>query len=517
MARSSKKTTIKDGARRIPIVAILGHVDHGKTTILDYIRKSNVQECEEGGITQRISVFTVALNGEEDKRVTFIDTPGHEAFDLMRSRGGSIADIVLLIVAANDGVKPQTIESIEIIKKSSAKPIVVINKVDLPEVDIAKVKRDIVNQGLLIEGMGGDIPVVEVSGKTGKGIPELLEVINLVAEVEGLSDRKALPVGVGGSAFVLESVKEKSRGNVSTLVLTSGNFCKGAWIGFKHGGDVSVERVKGIISEDNENICDLASGCGGKVLGVSQLLPLGSEVFILEKNDPKLLKPLYKVEEDQSIVEDDIFDSIFETEQKDGDTFLNVVIKSSSQGSLEALRNSLAKVNIDGYTVKIVQDGVGDVTIKDIEMARLSKAIVLGFEVSMEQGVDDIARKNGVLVRTYSIIYKLIEEITDALEMFASPDIDEEEIGNAVVKMIFTLSDGTLVIGSRVKEGILKRDCKVVLVRNDEILSEGRIVSLRKGKETVTEVKQGEECGAILNLDVDVTTGDELYCYKKTR
>lgn len=518
MARNNVKTTTKDGQSRIPIVAILGHVDHGKTTILDYIRNSSVQSCEAGGITQKISVFTISPNGDESKKITFIDTPGHEAFDLMRLRGGSIADIVLLIVAANDSVKPQTIESINIIKNSTAKPIVVINKVDLPGIDVPKVKRDIVNQGLLIEGMGGDIPVIEVSGKTGKGIPELLDLISLVAEVEGLQDRDELPKGVGGSAFVLESVKEKSRGNVSTLVLTSGNFCKGSWFGYMKEGSTNIEKVKGIVSEDDENICDLSCGCGGKVLGVSQLLPLGSEVFILEENNPRLLSSLYtKVEEVQTITEDDMFGSIFESEQKDGDTTLNVVIKSSSQGSLEALRNSLAKLDIDGYTAHIVQDGVGDVNNKDIEMAKLSKAIILGFEVSTEQGVGDIARKSGVLVRTYDIIYKLIEEVSDALEMLANPDVDEEEIGNAVVKMIFTLTDGTVVVGSRVKDGILKRDCKVVVVRDDEILAEGKILSLRKGKDTVTQVKQGEDCGAVLNVDVEVSNGDELYCYKKTR
>ena len=272
---------------RIPIVAILGHVDHGKTTILDYIRKTNVQSCEAGGITQKISVFTVAIDNDPSKRITFIDTPGHEAFDLMRVRGGSIADIVLLVVAANDGVKPQTVESIDIIKHSSAKPIVVINKVDLPDVDIAKVKRDIVNEGLLLEGMGGNIPVIEVSGKTGKGIPELLDLITLVAEVEGLPDRGELPNGVVAKAFVLESVRDKTRGNISSIVLVSGNLCKGSWLGYSNDGKVVVERIKGVISEDGKNICDLQCGCGGKIIGISNLIPVGSEVYILEENEPK--------------------------------------------------------------------------------------------------------------------------------------------------------------------------------------------------------------------------------------
>lgn len=505
---------------RVPIVAILGHVDHGKTTILDYIRKSHVQSCEAGGITQKISVFTIAPNNDFSKQITFIDTPGHEAFDLMRLRGGSIADIVLLIVAANDGVKPQTIESIEIINKSSVKPIVVINKVDLPDVNLEKIKRDITSNGLQVEGMGGSVPVIEVSGKTGKGIPELLDLINLLVEVEGLQDRGELPKGVAAKAFILESVKDKTRGNVSTLVLISGDLCKGSWLGYKKDGKVQIEKVKGIISEEGLNICDLTCGCGGKVIGISNLIPLGSEVYILEENDSKLLSSLY-VEiptlEEVSIVEDDMFGSIFDEEQKDGDTELNVIVKSSSQGSLEALKHSLEKIKKEGYSVKIVSDGVGDISNKDIEMAKLSKAILLGFEVGIEKGTEDIAKKSGVLVRSYSIIYKLVEEVEDALDMLSTPDHVEEEIGNAVIKMMFVLSDGSKVLGSRVKDGILKRDCKCYVVRNDEILAEGKIQSLRKGKETVHEVKQGEDCGVILDIEVETNEGDELYCYKVSR
>jgi translation initiation factor IF-2 len=519
MAKSSEKQN-KCVESRAPIVAILGHVDHGKTTILDYIRKSHVQSCEAGGITQKISVFTIFLNNDASKRITFIDTPGHEAFDLMRSRGGSIADIVLLVVAGNDGVKPQTAESIEIIKESSAKPIVVINKIDLPDINVTKIKRDITNLGLQVEGMGGNIPVVEVSGKTGKGIPELLDLINLVAQVEGLQTRDKLPQGVVASAFVLESVKDKTRGNVSTLVLVTGNFCKGSWLGYYKDGKVWIEKVKGIVSEEGENICDLTCGCGGKVLGLSNLIPLGTQVYILKENDPKLIQTLYEEEPKEvleTIVEDNFFGSIFEEEQKDGDTMLNVVVKCSSEGSLEALRHSLAKINKDGYTVNIVSDGVGSITNKDIDMARLSKSIVLGFEVGIEKGVKEIAQKEGVLVRTYTIIYKLLEEITDALEMLSTPKQIEEEIGNGIIKMMFVLSDGSKVLGCRVKDGILKRDCKAYIVRNDEIIGEGKIVSIRKGKEIVHEAKQGEDCGVILDVSVDTAEGDELYCYKVSR
>ncbi len=517
---AQKGNVKKTGLERVPIVTILGHVDHGKTTILDYIRKSNVQSCEAGGITQKISVFTISPNSDISKKITFIDTPGHEAFDLMRLRGGSIADIVILVVAGNDGVKPQTIESIEIIKNSTAKPIVAINKCDLPDVDLAKIKRDLVNNGLLIEGMGGNVPVIEVSGKTGKGIPELLDLISLVADVEGLQDRGELLDGVVAKAFVLESVKDHSKGNISTLVLTSGDLCKGSWLGYMDDGKVKIEKVKGIISEEGENVCDLYCGYGGRVLGLSELIPVGSQVYILERNDESLISSLYKkevVEEEKSLAEDDFFGDIFTEEKEEGEKYLNVILKSSSEGSLEAIEKSLSKLKNEEYSVKVILSGAGDISLKDVEMAKLSKAILLGFEVNFEKGVEEIARKSGVLVRTYSIIYKLIEEVEGALDMIAAPDQTEEEIGNAVVKMIITLTDGSKVLGSRVKEGILKRDCKCYVVRNDEIVGESKIKSLRKNKDVVSEVKQGEECGAILNTNVEVQEGDELYCYKVAR
>ena len=525
----TKKKAVKNiEVSRVPIVAILGHVDHGKTTILDQIRKSNVQSCEAGGITQRISVFTVSPNSDESKKITFIDTPGHEAFDLMRSRGGTVADIVILVVAGNDGVKPQTIESIDIINSASARAIVVINKSDLPDIDVAKIKRDLVKHGLSVEGMGGTIPIVEVSGKTGKGIPELLDLINLVVDVEGLQQRDTLVEGVAAKAFVLESVKEQSKGNVSTLVLTSGDLCKGSWIGYKVGEKLKIEKVKGIISEEGDNVCDLFCGYGGNVIGLSELIPVGSEVYILKENSEKLLSSLYKVEEEvveeeepeviegeeKAIAQDDMFGDLFKEEKEEGENFLNVILKSSSEGSLEAIKKSLGKVEKDGFTVKIISEGVGDVSLQDVDMAKLSKAILLGFEVGSERGVQDIAKKSGVLYRTYTIIYKLVEEIEDALDMLSAPAHEEEEIGNGVIKMIITLTDKSKVLGTRVKDGILKRDCKCYLVRNDEILGESKIKSLRKNKDTVTQVKQGEECGVILNSNVDAQEGDELYCYK---
>lgn len=510
MSKKSLNTT--QVSERVPIVTILGHVDHGKTTILDNIRKSNVQSCEAGGITQRVSVFTVSI--KDGKKITFIDTPGHEAFDLMRSRGGSIADIVLLIVAADDGVQPQTKESIEIIKRSTAKPIVVINKCDLPDIDIPKIKRELVSNGLQVEGLGGDIPVIEVSGKTGKGIPELLDMILLVAEVEGLQEREALTKGVMGKAFVLESIKDQSKGNVSSLALIQGKICEGDLFGYKIGNEYYIEKVKGVISEGGDDLCLLGSGCGGKILGVSNLLELGTEVFVLENKDEKLLKSLYKTVSAQSISEDEALDDFFGDQQSSKDKSLNIIVKSSSEGSLEALRKALKKIDDDGYTAEIIQSGVGNITLQDAEMASMSKAIVLGFEVGIENGVEDYAKKKKVLVRTYDIIYRLLEEVNDVVSLMALPQDVEEEIGKAVVKAIFVLSNGTKVFGSRVENGIMKRDCRCDVVRKDEIIGSGKIKSLRINKDTVTEAKTGFECGIQFDSDIDVREGDEVHCYK---
>ncbi|MCK9415268.1 MAG: GTP-binding protein [Candidatus Dojkabacteria bacterium] len=516
--------------RRIPIVTILGHVDHGKTTILDRIREADVQSHEVGGITQKISVFTIKTDLKKDSRITFIDTPGHEAFDLMRLRGGNIADITLLVVAANDGVQPQTKESINIIKNSTTKPIVVINKTDLPDIDIKKIKRDLANEGIQLDDMGGDIPSVEVSGKTGKGIPELLEMISLVIEMEGFQEREPLIEKVLARAIVLESIKEKTRGNISTVVVTQGCFSKGEFIGYFINDQPHVEKVKALISEDDASIAEFDVGSGGKIIGLSNLLDLGSEIYILEENDKKILANMIapkEVEETKEVVEIEeegeidpglasFFDTEEEKEQEEIKEFC-IILKSSSEGSLEALKGCLTRLDIQGAELRIIDLGVGDISIKDIERAQIAKAVVLGFEVSIQKGVPDLAKRKKVLVRTYDIIYKLVEEMSDALNLLAMPEESEEEIGKAVIKAIFTLTNGQTVLGNRVQEGKLKRDCKVYIVRDDEILTEARIKSLKINKNDVKEATKGMDSGIILDTKVDAQEGDEIYCYKVVR
>ncbi len=519
----------KKELQEVPIVAILGHVDHGKTTLLDYIRETKVQAKEVGGITQKISAFTINPKKDGEGLITFIDTPGHEAFDLMRTRGGNVADIVLLIIAADDGVKPQTVESIEIIKNSPVKPMVVITKVDLGEQNIPKIKRELSTRGILVEGMGGNVPVLEVSAKTGKGVNELLDMINLLVEVEGLKESTKLPEGVEGKAFILESIKDKFRGYVVTLIVTDGEFNVGKWFVYKIGDEIFSEKIKAFLTEEDAQIENLKQGFGGRVMGMSNLVDLGVEAYCFSQKDEKLAKELFKeevpeekveevkeeVSEDVEQSQEELLEGFFSEETESSlEKKFRVLIKSSSEGSLEAIKKSIEKISVEGVRVEIVKSDVGNINIGDIELASVTKAIVLGFEVAFEKGVKDLALKNKVFMKTYEIIYKLIEEIEDAVESLTSTEEMEEEIGSAEVKEVFELSNGTQVIGCKVLEGLVKRGEKAYLVRNDEIIGEGKIISMKHSKKDIKESTKGNEFGVVLSKSVpNIEVGDQLHCF----
>ncbi len=520
----------KKNNRITPVITILGHVDHGKTTILDKIREANVQACESGGITQKISVFTIDPECTGERELTFIDTPGHEAFDLMRLRGGAIADIVLLIVAADDGVMPQTQESIEIIKNSNAKPIIVLNKCDLPNADPEKVKRQIAVEGLTPEDMGGDIPTVEVSGETGEGIEDLLEVINLLIDVEGLPEKEDLNPKVLGKGFALESVKDKSMGYVSSIVTVQGKVPKKAHIVYKNqNNEFVVDRIKGFITEEGESIDVLNTGYGGKIIGLSELLALGSIIIAVDTNKKKEAIKLYKEtveikkqeEEKQEEVKQGFWDNYFAEADTDEEVkTLNVIIKSSSEGSLQALINSIEKINnqTDQVDIKIIKKGIGSITQKDLNKAEVAKAIVLGFEIGVEDSIMGLAEQKKIIIRSYDIIYKLTQEIEDTVEMLETKDEIEEEIGTAEIKAIFVLSNGNKVIGGRVQEGIIQKGKKIYIVRDDEILSEGKITSLKHEKQEIAQAQKGAEFGAIIKPEPeDVQEGDTLACIEVMR
>lgn len=525
---NKKKTEVS----RIPIITILGHVDHGKTTILDKIRESDVQSSEVGGITQKVSVFTIEteIKKGENRELTFIDTPGHEAFDLMRSRGGTVADVVMLVVAANDGIQPQTKESIEVIKKSGAKVVVVLNKMDLPNVDVEKVKRDLATEGIQVEGYGGSTPIVEVSGETGEGIDDLLSTINLVIDVEGLAEREELPEGSKGRAYVLESEKDSSLGYTSSIVVVNGIFSKGDMVVFEKDEEYSSDKIKGFVSETGKQVDELSTGSGGKIIGAPIPFDLGDEILSTTKDSSKLLMKDLKscLDEEESDdndseikekEEEDILASMFgdESTEVDGEEIkaLNIIIKASSEGCLEAVESSLREIEIENAELNFVKSEVGDINQKDIEMAIVSKSIVLGFEVCIDTSAKRIASDNKVLVRSYDLIYKLIEEVQEVMRIMVSPKELEEELGLAEIKEIFTLSNGDIVLGGRVKDGKIELGKRCYIVRNDEIIGEGKIVSMRSGKNDVKEAGKGSDFGIGVEPKLeDIQEGDEIHCFE---
>lgn len=515
---------------RPPVVALLGHVDHGKTSILDAICKTSVTAQEIGGITQGISVYSVEYKGRD---ITFVDTPGHEAFDLMRIRGGSVADIVLLIVAANDSVMPQTKESIKVIQKAKKPCIVVINKVDLPGIDIPKVKRELSAEGLIVESLGGDVPAVEVSAKENKGIEELLEMIQLVADVSGVTVRTPRK-NVLGEAMILESSKDKSRGNIASLVVTAGNFMSGKYIGYYSPSDrkVIVQKAKGFVGGGGKPLDMVKEGYGAEIIGLSGITSLSSTMYCFD--DPKMgIEKI--IEEDQKrpevvtsgktaeeggspegeVAGENLLSmmlSVREEEEQDRDS-LRVIIKAGTQGSLDAITETLKGLVKDGL-VEISGSGVGDITAGDIEQAINVKAIVLGFRVQINPSASEMASRNKILAKVYQVIYELTDEIEDAAAALQLPDEVEEVIGTGKVKKLFTLSDGTRVVGTRVESGELKQGARCHIKRGDVLVVDAKIISMRCGKETVRETMKGGECGMIFDTKEEIEESDIVECYR---
>ncbi len=506
---------------RPPVVALLGHVDHGKTTILDSIRQSSVQEKEVGGITQSISCWTIEA---DKKEITFIDTPGHEAFNLMRVRGGEVADIVVLVVAADDGVQPQTKESIEIIKQTDTPCIVAINKIDIQGVDIDKVKRELATEELLVEGMGGDIPVVELSGETGEGIDELLELINLVVEMRDIKTIESKE-GTVGTAFVLESFKDKSRGNVSTVVITAGQFERGNSLAYlDEFGELVVENIKGLLDEDGKGRKVVDQGYGAKIIGLSNILELGQVVYNLEDKKAANIE-MFEVkekeaEDEESAVEDVDTDDLLaavlseEAEEEEGLKKLKVVLKAESKGTLQAVEKSLEDVNEEEFLIEIVRSGVGNIHVNDVEYAKNLGAIVIGFGVEKDRVAEEYAGSNKILVRVYDLIYDLIDELEDAAIAMQEPEEVEEVTGEAEVRQIFELSDGTRVVGVRISEGEIRHGLQCRIMHKGNEVGRGKINSMQCGKEKVTSTTKGNECGLIIDYKDEIEEGDSLVCYR---
>ena len=494
---------------RPPVVTIMGHVDHGKTSLLDYIRTTRVASGEAGGITQHIGAYHVET---DNGIVSFLDTPGHAAFTSMRARGAKATDIVILVVAADDGVMPQTKEAIEHTRASGVPLIVAINKIDKEDSDAEKVKTELSSFGVIGEDWGGEDIFCNVSAKTGQGIPELLEAILLVAELQELKARTDGPA----QGLVIESRLEKGRGAVSTVLVQQGTLKRGDMLlaGAEYG------RIRAMINENGKPVEEVGPSIPVEVLGLSGTPSAGEPVMAMEneRKAREIAEKRHNKERETRFAAQQAakLDEMF-SKMRDGEkSALNVMLKADVHGSLEALRDSLNKLSTDEVVVKIVSSGVGGISETDISLAQASDAVVMGFNVRADASARRIASEAGIELRYYSIIYELIDDVRDALSGLLKPELREEMTGLAEVKGVFKGSGFGAIAGCLVTEGVVKKGNPIRVLRDNVVIFEGELESLRRHQDDVNDVRMGTECGiGVKNYD-DVQEGDQIEIYTRT-
>ncbi len=498
---------------RPPIVTIMGHVDHGKTSLLDKIRQSNVTSTEAGGITQHIGAYRVEL---DNNIITFIDTPGHEAFTAMRARGAQVTDIVVLIVAADDGVMPQTIEAIHHAQAAKVPIIVAINKIDKPNANPDKVINQLMEYNLIPENLGGETLFVKVSAKTGEGVDELLESILIQAEMLEL---KANP-NKNAKGYVIESKLEKGRGSVATILVSEGTLK----IGDSLVAGTHFCKVRAMIDHLGKRIKEATPSTPVEILGFSGVPEAGEVVYALksEKEAKELIahrinqQKEKEMSQKQKISLEDLQKQILEGELKE----LNVIVKTDVQGTADAIKLSLEKLKTEEVAVKIVATGVGGITEGDVLLAQASHAIIVGFNVRPDSKARKLAEREKIEIKTYSVIYDLIDDIKKALEGLLSPDFEEEYHGRAEVRQLFNVPKVGVVAGCYVVDGKITRNSKIRLLRDNVIIFEGELASLKRFKDDVREVLSGYECGMGIANYNDLKVGDIIEAYnivEKTR
>jgi translation initiation factor IF-2 len=492
---------------RPPVVTVMGHVDHGKTSLLDYIRRTRVASGEAGGITQHIGAYHV-----ETPRgmVTFLDTPGHEAFTAMRARGAKATDVVILVVAADDGVMPQTIEAVHHAKAAKVPLVVAINKIDKPDANSERVKQELVAQEVVPEDWGGDTMFVEVSAKTGQGIDDLLEAVLLQAEVLELTAPKNTPA----KGLVIEGRLDKGRGPVATILVQSGTLKRGDML----LAGSSFGRVRAMLDENGADVKEVGPSIPVEILGLSDVPNAGEETIVL--NDERKAREIalfrqgkfrdVKLAKQQAAKLENMFEQMGEGEVK----ALQLIIKSDVQGSYEALATSLQKLSTGEVKVNILHTGVGAITESDINLAAASKAVVIGFNVRADAGARKLAESVGVDIRYYNIIYEAVDEVKAALGGMLSPEKKESAIGLVEIREVFRISKVGAVAGCYVLEGLVKRGSSVRVLRDHVVVHEGVLDSLKRFKDDVREVKAGFECGLSLKNFNDIEVGDHLEVFE---
>ncbi len=496
----------KDLKPRPPVVVVMGHVDHGKTSLLDCIRSANVTATEAGGITQHIGAYTVTVDG---KSITFLDTPGHEAFTAMRMRGAQVTDIAIIVVAADDGIMPQTIEAINHAKAANVSIIVAINKIDKEGANPDRVMQELTEQGLVPEAWGGDIPCVNVSAKKNIGIDDLLEMVSLTAEIKEL---KANP-NRQAKGTVIESKLDKGRGPVATVLVQNGTLKSGDII----VAGTAVGRIRAMTDEKGKKLKAAGPSTPVEIIGLSET-PDGGDLFyvvdderaarnVVESRKQKIKDDAFKATARVSL--DNLFDSLNSGDIKT----LNIVIKADVQGSVEAVKQSLEKLSNDEVKVKVIHGAVGAITESDVTLAAASNAVIVGFNVRPDAGARSASELNNVEIRTYRIIYEAIEEIEAAMKGMLSPKFRESVIGHADIRETFKVSGVGTIAGSYVTDGKIVRRCSVRIVRDGIVIHEGMLASLKRFKDDAKEVAAGYECGMAFENFNDIKIGDNVECY----
>ena len=489
---------------RAPIITVMGHVDHGKTSLLDYIRNEKVADGEAGGITQHVGAYKVE-SGETG--VTFIDTPGHEAFTQMRARGANVTDIVVLVVAADDGVMPQTIEAINHSMAAEVPIVVAINKCDLPEANPSLIKADLTKYGVITEDLGGDVPAVEVSALKGTGIDDLLETLSLVAEIEELKSN----FNTQASGYIVESRMEVGRGNVATVIVTRGTLKQGD---FLYAGQAFC-RVKSMFDHNNKTHKSIVPGSPIDIIGWDES-PTAGDQFIVEKNQ-KIAKS--KAEENKNKLKQHE-DSSFSVESRMSDMMkllqegelntVNVILKADTNGSVEAIKDGITKLATDDVNIQIVHSAVGGVVLSDVDLAGATNSLIIGFNVRPDSQSRNMAQSKGIDIRTYNIIYELLDDVAEAVLGEMTIKTEEAVIGMVDVKTTFRAPKVGVVAGSIVTEGKVEIDAKARLLRGGVVIYEGSVVSLRRFKDNVEVVNEGLECGIGLTDYKDIKEGDTI-------
>ncbi|MBL4644824.1 MAG: GTP-binding protein [Candidatus Pacebacteria bacterium] len=493
-------STKEPNTARPPVIAVMGHVDHGKSALLDYIRSTNVVDSEAGGITQRVSAYEVEHEHEgKVKRITFLDTPGHEAFTKIRERGASVADIAILVVSAEEGVKPQTLDALRAIKSAKTPYVVAINKIDKPNADSNRTKSGLIENEIYIEGMGGDIPFNEVSAKTGQGIPELLDTLLLVAEMEELTGDTSLPA----EGVIIEAHRDSKKGIAATLIIKNGSLKSGEFI----VADSALAPIRIFEDFEGNSIQEAQFSSPIQIIGFDSLPSVGSTFRSYKrKKDAELAKSVTKT----------VTPGVTELEEADERHLIPLIIKADTTGTLEAISHELEKLGNERLLICTIQEGVGNMSEGDVKAAIASKhnPILIAFNVGIDTAARDILIQHEKEVHSFEIIYKLSEWLADEIKKRTPKMEMEEDFGSAKILMYFSSMKNKYVIGGKVKNGQIKKGCRVRIKRANEVIGAGKVIGLQSGKQNAESISEGDEFGAQIEADIKLEVQDVIECYE---